>query len=139
MANDPRLRKGNVLLCGKKGWKGQPPIEGREDGIVTSYEIAQLDLSQTNLVVLSACQTALGDVKGTEGVFGLQRAFKLAGVKNMLLSLWKVPDAETAELMKIFYTYYLQGTTTRESFTAAQKDMRRKYNPFYWAAFVLIE
>ena len=139
LANDPLLRSGIVLSGANRVWNGQPSIEGREDGIVTAYEIAQLDLSQTNLVVLSACQTALGDVKGTEGVFGLQRAFKLAGVKNMLLSLWKVPDAETAELMKIFYTYYLEGKTVRESFTAAQKDMRKKYSPFYWAAFVLIE
>ena len=98
-----------------------------------------MDLSKTDLVVLSACETALGDIKGNEGVFGLQRAFKLAGVKKMLLSLWKVPDAETALLMKLFYTYYLQGKTARESFTAAQKDMRRKYKPYYWAAFVLIE
>lgn len=139
LANDPLLRSGIVLSGANRVWNGQPPIEGREDGILTAYEIAQLDFSKTNLVVLSACQTALGDVKGTEGVFGLQRAFKLAGVKNMLLSLWKVPDAETAELMKIFYTFYLQGKTISESFTAAQKDMRRKYSPFYWAAFVLIE
>lgn len=138
-ANDPLLRSGIVLTGANRVWNGQPPLKGREDGIVTAYEIAQLDLRQTDLVVLSACQTALGDVKGTEGVFGLQRAFKLAGVKKMLLSLWKVSDTETAELMKLFYTYYLQGKTARESFTAAQKDMRRKYSPFYWAAFVLVE
>jgi CHAT domain-containing protein len=57
----------------------------------------------------------------------------------MLLSLWKIPDAETAELMNIFYTNYLQGKSARESFSAAQKEMRRKYKPFYWAAFVLVE
>ena len=133
------LRSGIVLSGANRVWNGQAPLEGREDGIVTSYEIAQLDFRQTDLVVLSACQTALGDVKGTEGVFGLQRAFKLAGVKKMLLSLWKIPDTETAELMNLFYSYYLQGKTARESFTAAQKEMRRKYSPFYWAAFVLIE
>ncbi len=138
-ANDPLLRSGIVLSGANRVWNGQAPLEGREDGIVTAYEIAQLDLRQTDLVVLSACQTALGDVKGTEGVFGLQRAFKLAGVKKMLLSLWKIPDTETAELMNLFYTYYLQGKTARESFTAAQKEMRRKYRPFYWAAFVLVE
>jgi CHAT domain-containing protein len=57
----------------------------------------------------------------------------------MLLSLWKIPDTETAELMNLFYTNYLQGKTARESFTAAQKEMRKKYRPFYWAAFVLVE
>jgi len=139
LADDPLLRSGIVLSGANRVWSGQPPIEGREDGIVTAYEIAQMDLHKTDLVVLSACETALGDIKGNEGVFGLQRAFKLAGVKNMLLSLWKVPDAETAELMKVFYTYYLQGKTARESFAAAQKDMRKKYKAFYWAAFVLIE
>lgn len=138
-ADDPLLRSGIVLSGANRVWNGQAPLEGREDGIVTAYEIAQLDFSQTDLVVLSACQTALGDVKGTEGVFGLQRAFKLAGVKKMLLSLWKIPDTETAELMNLFYNHYLQGKTARESFTAAQKEMRRKYSPFYWAAFVLIE
>jgi CHAT domain-containing protein/tetratricopeptide (TPR) repeat protein len=139
LADDPLLRSGIVLSGANRVWSGKPPIEGREDGIVTAYEIAQMDLSKTDLVVLSACETALGDIKGNEGVFGLQRAFKLAGVKNMLLSLWKVPDAETAELMKDFYTYYLQGKTASESFAAAQKDMRKKYKPYYWAAFVLIE
>jgi len=138
-ANDPLLRSGIVLSGANRVWNGQAPLEGREDGIVTAYEIAQLDLRQTELVVLSACQTALGDVKGTEGVFGLQRAFKLAGVKKMLLSLWKIPDTETAELMHLFYTNFLQGKTARESFTAAQKEMRKKYRPFYWAAFVLVE
>ena len=139
LADDPLLRSGIVLSAANRVWGGEPPIAGREDGIVTAYEIAQMDLSKTDLVVLSACETALGDIKGNEGVFGLQRAFKLAGVKNMVLSLWKVPDAETAELMKIFYTYYLQGKTARGSLAAAQKEMRKKYAPFYWAAFVLIE
>ena len=89
--------------------------------------------------MLSACETALGDIRGNEGVFGLQRAFKLAGVKKMILSLWKVPDVETAELMKIFYNNYLNGKPIRASFALAQKEMRKKYAPYYWAAFVLIE
>jgi len=138
-ARDPLLRSGIVLSGANRVWNGQAPMEGREDGIVTAYEIAQLDLRQTELLVLSACQTALGDIIGSEGVFGLQRSFKLAGVSKMLLSLWKVPDTETAELMNLFYTHYIEGKTARESFTAAQKEMRRKYNAFYWAAFVLIE
>ena len=139
LAEDPLLRSGVVLSGANRVWTGQPSIEGSEDGILTAYEISQLDLSKTELVVLSACETALGDIKGNEGVFGLQRAFKIAGVNNMLLSLWKVPDKETAELMTAFYTYYLHGKTIRDSFTAAQKDMRAKYKPYYWAAFVLVE
>ncbi len=139
LAGDPMLRSGIVLAGVNRVWNGKSPIEGCEDGIVTAYEISQLDLQNTDLVVLSACETALGDIKGTEGVFGLQRAFKLAGVKNMILSLWKVSDTETAELMKSFYTYYLEGKTAREALGKAQQDMRKKYKPYYWAAFVLIE
>jgi len=139
LADDPLLRSGIVLSGANRVWSGQTPIAGREDGIVTAYEIAQMDLSKTDLVVLSACETALGDIKGNEGVFGLQRAFKLAGVKNMLLSLWKIPDAETAELMSLFYGHYLKGMTARESLYQAQKEMRKKYTAFYWAAFVVIE
>jgi len=139
LAGDPMLRSGIVLAGVNRVWNGRSPIEGCEDGIVTAYEISQLDLRNADLVVLSACETALGDIKGTEGVFGLQRAFKLAGVKNMILSLWKVPDAETAELMKGFYTYYLEGKTAREALGKAQQDMRKKNKPYYWAAFVLLE
>jgi CHAT domain-containing protein len=81
----------------------------------------------------------LGDLQGAEGVFGLQRAFKIAGVKNMVLSLWQVPDKETVELMTAFYTNLLSGKPVREAFYLAQKDMRTKYPPFFWAAFVLVE
>ena len=127
------------LYYGNYVWGGKVPIEGTEDGIVTAYEIAQLNLSKTELVVLSACETGLGDVKGNEGVFGLQRAFKLAGVKKMIVSLWQVPDKETAELMRIFYGYWIKGKTISEALIQAQSDMRKKYSPYYWAAFVLVE
>jgi len=138
-ARDPLLRSGLILSGGNYAWSGKTPIEGIEDGIVTAYEISQLDLSNTELVVLSACETALGDIKGTEGVFGLQRAFKMAGVKKMIVSLWQVPDKETAELMKTFYSYWLKGKTIDQAFAQTQSDMRKKYSPYYWAAFVLIE
>lgn len=138
-ADDPLLRSGIVLSGGNYVWNGKAPVEGAEDGIVTAYEISQLNLSNTELVVLSACETGLGDVKGNEGVFGLQRAFKMAGVKKMIVSLWQVPDKETAELMKAFYGYWIKGKTINDSFKEAQADMRNKYSPFYWAAFVLVE
>jgi len=139
LADDPLLRSGIILAGGNYVWGGKVPIEGTEDGIVTAYEIAQLNLSKTELVVLSACETGLGDVKGNEGVFGLQRAFKLAGVKKMIVSLWQVPDKETAELMRIFYGYWIKGKTISEALIQAQSDMRKKYSPYYWAAFVLVE
>lgn len=139
LADDPLLRSGLILAGGNYAWSGKTPIDGVEDGIATAYEISQLDLSNTELVVLSACETALGDVKGSEGVFGLQRAFKMAGVKKMIVSLWQVPDKETAELMTSFYSYWMKGKTINDAFTQAQADMRKKYSPFYWAAFVLVE
>ncbi|HQW43826.1 MAG TPA: CHAT domain-containing protein [Chitinophagaceae bacterium] len=139
LADDPLLRSGLILAGGNYAWSGKTPIDGVEDGIATAYEISQLNLSNTELVVLSACETALGDVKGSEGVFGLQRAFKMAGVKKMIVSLWQVPDKETAELMTSFYGYWMKGKTINDAFTQAQADMRKKYSPFYWAAFVLVE
>jgi CHAT domain-containing protein len=139
LANDPLLRSGLILSGGNHAWSGKTPVEGVEDGIATAYEISQLNLSNTELVVLSACETALGDVKGSEGVFGLQRAFKMAGVKKMIVSLWQVPDKETAELMTTFYNYWLKGKTIEQAFAQAQAEMRKKYSPYYWAAFVLVE
>lgn len=139
LANDPLLRSGLVFAGGNYVWGGKSPLNGIEDGIATAYEISQLNLSNTDLVVLSACETALGDVKGSEGVFGLQRSFKMAGVKNLVVSLWQVPDKETVELMTAFYSYRMSGKNIVESFYQAQSDMRNKYPPFYWAAFVLVE
>lgn len=139
MAENPLLRSGVILAGANRVWNGGLPLPGKEDGIATAYEIAGLDLSNTELVVLSACETALGDIRGTEGVFGLQRAFKLAGVKQMILSLWQVPDRETAELMTLFYTNKLAGKSSSAAFNMAQQVMRKKYPVYYWAAFTLME
>lgn len=139
LADNPLLRSGIIMAGANRVWQGGSSIPGREDGIVTAYEISNLDLSHTELVVLSACETALGDIRGTEGVFGLQRSFKLAGVKQMILSLWQVPDKETVELMNLFYSNKLKGATTVDAFNQAQEMMRKKYPVYYWAAFILIE
>jgi CHAT domain-containing protein len=98
-----------------------------------------MNFSNTRLVVLSACETGLGDIKGSEGVYGLRRAFKMAGVQYTIMSLWQVPDYQTSELMKLFYSNCLSGMTIREGFKTAQIIMHKKYEPFYWAAFELIE
>lgn len=139
LANNPLMRGGLLLAQGNRAWKGLATPKGKEDGVLTAYEVAGLDLSNTQLVVLSACQTGLGETGGTEGVFGLQRAFKMAGAKTLLMSLWSVPDKETKELMELFYSQYVLTGNIRASFEAAQKTMRAKYAPYYWAAFVLIE
>jgi len=140
MQDNPMFRSGLVLAGGNNTWNHNEQQDGREDGILTAYEIAQMDLSNTDLVVLSACRTALGDLQGNEGVIGLQRAFKMAGVKQIIMSLWNVPDKETADLITLFYTNWINGQSIREAFRNAQLKIKFKYpSPYYWAAFVLVE
>src|SRR5690606_29954594 len=94
-------------------------------------------LGNTKLTVMSACETGLGDIQGSEGVYGLQRAFKIAGVEYLIMSLWQVPDKETAEFMKLFYSNLILEHNIQTAFNKAQSTMRKKYAPYYWAAFVL--
>ena len=138
-SDDPMMRSGLLLAGANNYWGKTAGNTTTEDGILTASEISNLDLSACQLVVLSACETGLGEVKGSEGVFGLQRAFKMAGVKNIIMSLWKVPDAQTAELFEIFYGECFAGKTIHEAFQTAQAKMRVKYSPYYWAGFVLLE
>ncbi len=138
----PMIRSGLILAGGNYAWKNGHTIRpGMEDGILTAYEISQMDLRNTELVVLSACDTGLGDIQGNEGVFGLQRAFKIAGVKNLIMSLWKVPDAATKELMISFYRHWLEDNMTiRQALYTAQREMREEGWELYdWAGFVLVE
>jgi CHAT domain-containing protein len=139
MQQDPMFRSGLVLAGGNNIWNNNASMHNKEDGILTSYEIAQLDLSNTDLVVLSACETALGDIEGNEGVIGLQRAFKLAGVKQMMISLWRIPDKQTVELMNSFYHNWLKGESPYEALRSAQLIMKSKYPVYDWAGFVLVE
>lgn len=139
MQQNPMFRTGLILAGGNHGWLGDSLFAAKEDGILTADEISRLDFSNTQLLVLSACETALGDLQGDEGVIGLQRAFKMAGVKQMILSLWQVPDTETSELVGNFYKNLLTGLTPTQALHAAQLTMKEKYSPYYWAAFVLIE
>ncbi|SEW47113.1 Tetratricopeptide repeat-containing protein [Chitinophaga sp. YR573] len=138
-AEDPMFRSGIMMANGNKIWSGILPDSGKEDGVVTAYEIANLDLSKTDLVVLTACKGALGDLKGSEGVFGLQRAFKLAGVGNMILGLWDLYTTPTNQLIKIFYINKFNNKSTHEAFRIAQLEMRRKTTPYEWAGMILIE
>ncbi|GGG51785.1 CHAT domain-containing protein [Bizionia arctica] len=138
-SEDPMLRSG-LIFAGVNTYWGKPIKSSViDDGILTAKEISNLDLSACQLVVLSACETGLGDINGSEGVFGLQRAFKIAGVKNIIMSLWKVPDEQTAELFELFYGYCFQGESIHEALRMAQAEMKLKYSPYYWAGFVLLE
>ena len=138
---DPLIRSGLALAGSNHAWKGEKIPEGVEDGILTARDVSRMNLMNTELVVLSACQTGLGDVKGSEGVYGFQRAFKMAGVRYILVSLWKVPDESTKEFMVTFYKQLLSGKPIRESYHLTQQVMSAKYpdDPFKWAAFVLVE
>jgi CHAT domain-containing protein len=139
LATNPLLRSGLALAGANSGWNADYMSSDKEDGILTAYEIADMDLSNTKLVVLSACETGLGDIKSGEGVYGLQRAFKLAGVDYLIMSLWQVPDIETKEFMTTFYTKCFSGVPVRKAFRETQLEMNKKYQPYQWAAFVLVE
>ena len=137
---NPLNRAGLLFSGANNAWTGKELPDDIDDGILTAYEIANMQLHNTQLVVLSACETGLGDINNEEGVFGLQRAFKTAGVQYIIMSLWKVPDIETSEFMQLFYNKWFSGYSIEDAFNSAQAEMRNKYRgqPHKWAAFVLM-
>jgi tetratricopeptide (TPR) repeat protein len=137
LPENPLLRAG-LALAGANTWlEGGTPPEEAEDGLLTAEDVSGLDLLTTELVVLSACQTGLGEVKTGEGVFGLQRAFTLAGARTLVMSLWSVPDEPTRELMEDFYQRILAGERRADALQGAQRKLRDKYpHPFFWGAFI---
>ena len=136
---DPLLRSGLILSGGNSAWLGKEVPEGIEDGVLTALEISTMNLSGTDMVVMSACETGLGDIT-SDGVFGLQRAFKMAGVQTLVMSLWKVDDNATSLMMQTFYEHLLSGMSKREAFNLAQAAVRAKYpEPYYWAGFIMLD
>jgi CHAT domain-containing protein len=142
-STNPMVRSGLILAGGNWAWTGSDTLTklgAEQNGILTALEVSQLNLKKTKLVVLSACETGLGKIEGSEGTFGLKRGFKLAGVEQMIVSLWSVPDKETMELMTLFYSDLRNSLNPVTSFEKAQKEMRAKYpsDPEKWAGFVLV-
>jgi CHAT domain-containing protein len=139
---NPFLRAG-LALAGANNSLAQ---EGATEGILTAEKILGLNLRGTDMVVLSACDTGMGDVKNGEGVYGLRRAFTQAGAKSLVMSMWEVPDVETKELMVNFYKNLQSGKMNRAEAlrNAALKQrqtVKSRYgndNPYYWAAFVFL-
>lgn len=136
----PLMRTGLLFAGANNAWALSNPPAGAEDGILTAFELSDLDLSGTELVALSACETGLGDIRGAEGVFGLQRALFMSGVKNIIVSLWDVPDLETMELMDQFYSHLAKGISPEQAFLLSQDEMKSRYKeqPSLWAGFVFI-
>lgn len=148
---DNSLRRSALILSGgNNGWMFPELIpKGVEDGILTAEEVADMDLSKTSLVVMSACQTGLGDISN-EGVFGLQRAFKLAGAKTLIMSLAPVHDDATRMLMTEFYAQLFKGLSIRDAFKKAQEAVKLASfsvngtsvsgsHPKFWAPFVIMD
>lgn len=110
----------------------------RDDGLLTAYEAMSLHLDSTQLVVLSACETGVGDIINGEGVYCLQRAFHLAGAKTVIMSLWKIPDEATKDIIICFYENLLSGKTANEALRTAQSANKKKYpHPLFWGGLVL--
>lgn len=132
----PLLRSGIVL----SNANCPDSLSKRNNGYLLGYELAAQDLSNCKLITLSACESALGDIKSNLGVMGLQRAIKLAGAKKMLITLWKIPDTETAEFMQLFYDFlFNKANSEEEALKKTQEIMSKKYSVGKWGAFVLIE
>jgi CHAT domain-containing protein len=139
LAKNPLLRNG-LLLKGAGDLLTKTDYNyNMENGILTAYEAMNLNLDKTDLVVLSACETGLGELQAGEGVYGLQRAFLVAGAKVLIMSMFKVDDEATQKLMLKFYQKWLNTNNLRQSFIEAKKELRVDYpEPIYWGAFMMI-
>ena len=139
---DPLTRCGLLFAGANIAYSGHGSSlpQGIDDGILTAKEISLLDLQNTKLLVLSACETGLGELTDA-GVFGLQRAFKQAGVETIVMALWKVDDEYTQKMMSKFYELWLSGQDKRTAFHNAQKYIRslKPNEPYYWAGFIMLD
>ena len=135
------LQRSGLLMAGcSEAWNGRLQYD-HEDGVLTASEISALDLSNTNLVVMSACESGLGEITD-DGVAGLQRGFKNAGVNSLIMSLWKVDDKATEMLMSTFYSFLSDGSTINDAFRRSREKMRssRQFSdPYYWAGFIILD
>ncbi len=129
-----------LIMAGRNTIKASIQTNPQEhDGLLNAGEIAKLGSVQKQLVVLSACESGKGDIISTEGVYGMVRAFKMAGARRILISLWKVPDEQTKKMILVFYKKLLNGTPEATALKEAQQYMRKKYPPYYWGGFILVE
>lgn len=140
-AENPLLRSGLMFAGADNTVQSINTKENSEqdDGILNAYEAMMLNLDKTSLVILSACETGLGEIRNGEGVYGLQRAFQMSGTSTIVISLWQVSDEVTQKLMNEFYKFWLNTGDKQEAFTRAQLSIKENYpEPFYWGAFVMV-
>ncbi|MFN8342235.1 MAG: CHAT domain-containing protein [Cyclobacteriaceae bacterium] len=138
LSEHPLLRSGLLLTGAGETIAHGKSADEAEDGILTAWEVLNLQLNKTSLVVLSACETGLGQVQNGEGVYGLNRAFRAAGAQSVLMSLWKVDDQATQQLMKEFYRLWKAKGNPLPSFRSAQQKLKTQFgHPYYWGAFIL--
>ena len=138
---NPLLRSGLMLANAAATVSGQrmPNLESNDNGVLTAYEAMNLSLAGTELVVLSACETGLGDIRSGEGVYGLQRAFQVAGAEALVMSMWKVDDAATQMLMTSFYSSWIRLGNKQKAFREAQLQLMARFkDPYYWGSFVMM-
>lgn len=143
LGDHPMVRSGLFFAGADYKWFGESFPNGIDDGFLTALEISNLDFRGLDLVVLSACETGKGNIKG-DGVFGLQRGFKMASANSILMSLWKVDDEATCLLMTEFYKNWINGKTKHDALESAKQAVRSHKekewdNPKYWAAFILLD
>jgi CHAT domain-containing protein/Tfp pilus assembly protein PilF len=137
--NENPLLRSMLFFTGSANTLNDSLYNRREDGILTALEAQNLDLKDTELAVLAACETGLGEIVSGEGVYGLQRAFIHAGAKSIIMSLWKANDKATKELMINFYKEWLGGKSKQQAFKSAQNIIREKFRyPYFWGAFIMV-
>ena len=142
---NPLLRSGLALAGANRLTRSVGAVDAKgEDGVLTAFEVSGLNLFGTELVVLSACETGVGKGRTGEGVYGMPRGFQQAGAESIIMSLWKVPDKETSELLRNFYMNWLGGQSKQEALRHAAlkilNDCRDTYgtaNPLLWGGFIL--
>ena len=135
------MRHGFLLTGANRYWNKPIPYEAMDSGIVTAYDVSQMNLYGTDLVILSACRSASGEMKDGEGLFGLIRAFKVAGAKAVLANVNNISDSETISFITTFYRYWMEGNNMFDAFCRTQRELMNvdPENEFLWTGFVLFE
>jgi CHAT domain-containing protein/tetratricopeptide (TPR) repeat protein len=146
VGTEPMVLSGLYLAGADHALNQKPALKNIDDGVLTALEASGLDLAGTELVVLSACDTGLGEMRASEGIFGLRRALQESGAESVMLTMWSVPDSDTQKLVTEFYKKWLSGMDKHEALREAQQELRNDVRsrfegedrPYYWGAFVLV-